>query len=154
MRSCMIEGLPKVDVGSMGMSCHWAPYETLTVIEPSPGSRLSRFCTSIPPGLSSHWISAIAPLQYPFSMDGDDDDPLRLLPLLAPFPSLELPLEDFFDLSLIIIILSLASLSCRALIWPSLVLGSAWGEGRGCRWGLFIYQKEARMWTKEDMENK
>ena len=85
--------LPKVEVASMEMSCHFETVETLTAMTPSPELwllllLLSLFWTSMPPGLSSHLIS-------PMFL-------ASLSPLLPLLGSLELVLENLFDLNFII----------------------------------------------------
>ena len=85
--------LPKVEVASIEMSCHFDIVETLIVIISPTLLLLSLFCTSMPPGLSSHSISQFS-LQS-FSI-GDATT-------LLPKPSLDMLLQNLFDLNFIIL---------------------------------------------------
>jgi len=110
--------LPKVDVASIEISCDCETVDTIIVIIPSPALwLLSLFWTSMPPGLSSHWISPM--LLQSFSVG--------VVALCPPFPSLELLRLNLIDLNLIILIAFWISFSwknwkCSKRSW------SSWGR--------------------------
>jgi len=121
--------IPKVDVASIEISCDCDTVVTVIVINPSPALMLlSLFWTSMPPGLSSHWISAM-PLQS-FSVGGV---------ALFTFPSLELIRLNLIDLNLIILLNFFLPDCC--IPWKSWKSGKrSWSS-----WGSYIILESVHM---------
>lgn len=97
----------------MEISCQAEPVETRTVITSPAPLEFSLFCTSIPPGRTSHSISPVCvPVPVPYSPQAP----------LDPAFCLELLLNNFFDFNLIIfisltVLLSLSQFSLSFNWW-------------------------------------